>query len=197
MPKRVVTRSGGLAFHVFNRAVRRMKIFATPADYDAFDRILAEAVRRTSAQLLAYCLMPNHWHLILGHNAEYLPPFMHWLTMTHAKRWHRAHGSDGTGPLYQNRYKAVAVTSEEHLLTVLRYVERNPVRAGIVAHAHEWRWGSAFRRCNSRNDVPLADWPISRPANWLEILDAPQSRAEVEAIRKRTPRGRPPLRHRV
>jgi putative transposase len=69
MPKRVVTQTGGVAFHIFNRAVRRMEIFSTPADYDAFDRTLGEAVSRTSTQLLAYCVMPNHWHLVVGDNA--------------------------------------------------------------------------------------------------------------------------------
>jgi putative transposase len=135
--------------------------------------------------------MPNHWHLVVHPATGELPRFMHWLTATHAKRWHLAHGSLGTGPVYQNRYGAVPVQTEKHLLTLLRYVERNPLRAKLVPRAEDWRWGSLWRRCNTCDDLPLAAWPVPQPATWLQIVNQPQSEAELRDIQQAVSRGRP------
>jgi putative transposase len=93
---------------------------------------------------------------------------MHWLTMTHAKRWPTAKGSVGTGPVYQNRYYAVPVQTDHHLLAVLRYVERNPLRGSLVERAEDWRWSSLWQRCNSCHPAALSPWPIPQPEHWIE-----------------------------
>ena len=127
------TSAGGLLYHVLNRANARMRIFDTEKDYAAFERILAEAVRRTRMRLLAYCVMPNHWHLVAWPREDGdLSTFVGWLTLTHTQRWHAHRHSVGSGHVYQGRFKSFLVESDEHLWTVCRYVERNALRAGCA-----------------------------------------------------------------
>jgi putative transposase len=134
---------GGIVYHALNRAVARRAIFEDHGDYAAFERVLAEALGRDRMLLLAYCIMPNHFRLVLWPREDGdLPRFMRWLTMTHTQRWHAHRRTAETGQLYQGRYKPFPVDSDEHLWTVCRYVERNPVRAALVARAEDWRWGS-------------------------------------------------------
>jgi len=100
-------------------------------------------MQRTPVRLLAYCLLSNHWHLLLWPRADgELSEFMRWLTLTHTQRWHANRHTSGTGPIYQGRFKSFPVQSDEHLLTVARYIERNPLRAGMVEHVEQWQWSS-------------------------------------------------------
>lgn len=191
MPARTLSMSGGFVFHILNRSVRGVRIFLDARNYNAFQKVLTEGLVRVPIRLLAYCVMPNHWHLVLWPQSDEMPRFMHWLTLTHAKRWHKAHGSGGTGPLYQNRYKAIAVQNGDHLLRVIRYVERNPVRAQLVDRAEQWPWSSLSRRRDDRNRIQIAEWPILRPENWLEIVNQPQTANELELIRTAVKLGRP------
>ena len=83
--------------------------------------------------------------------------------------------------------------SDEHLLTVLRYVERNPVRAGLAKRVENWRWGSAWRRHQAGGEGVnlLSRWPVDRPRNWLDYVNRPQTEAEVESLRRCVQRGTP------
>ncbi len=156
---------GEMIYHVLNRANGRLTIFETDDDYLAFEQILAEAQQRITMRLLAYCLMPNHWHLVLWpHGDGDLSRFVGWMTLTHTQRWHAFHQSAGSGHLYQGRFKSFPVQEDEHFLTVCRYVECNPVRAGLVPRAEAWPWGSlgrsqTRRRRNRLLALPLADPP--------------------------------------
>ena len=110
-----------------------MTIFEKPEDYDAFERVLEEAVERTEMRLLAYCVMPNHWHLVVWPREDgELSRFTGWLTLTHTQRWHAHRHTTGSGHLYQGRFKSFPVQDDEHFLTVCRYVERNALRANLV-----------------------------------------------------------------
>ena len=191
MPRRSLDRSGGFVFHVLNRAVRRARIFSDPTDFVGFEGGLAEGLHRIPTRLLVYCIMPTHWHLVLWPLSDEMPRFMHWVTLTHAKRWHRSHESASTGPLYQNRYKAIPVQGDRHLFTALRYVERNPVRGGLVSRAEEWRWSSVCQRLNRTNDIQLSAWPISIPDNWVSLVNEPLTAGELEAVRTAVTRGWP------
>ena len=177
-----------------NRAVARATIFEDGGDYDAFLRVVAEAAARHSMRVLAYCVMPNHFHLVLWPRGDGdLSRFMGWLTMTHTQRWHAHHRSTGTGHLYQGRFKSFPVQDDDHFLTLCRYVERNALRAGLTRRAEDWRWGSLWRR---RADAPgggpdLDAWPIDRPADWVERVNAPLSPAEEEAMLRSIRRGQP------
>lgn len=117
---------GGEVYHVLNRANARVQIFDNNKDYKKFEEVLEEAVNEYDMPLLAYCLMPNHWHLVLHPKADGdMQKFMSWLTNTHTRRWHVAKETVGQGHLYQGRYKSFIIQQDNHLLTVLRYIERN------------------------------------------------------------------------
>ena len=168
MPRPRRAAEGGLIYHVLNRANARLAMFETDEDYAAFERVLAQAVVRDGMRLLAYCVMPNHFHLLVWPRADGdLSQFMRWLTLTHTQRWHAYHGTAGTGHLYQGRFKSFPVQSDEHFLTVCRYVERNAQRANLVKRAQDWNWSSLSARHRLRKhdeDRPeLTRWPIERP----------------------------------
>jgi putative transposase len=136
MPRRAA--EGGLIDDSLDRANARLAIFDSDADYAAFERVLHQAVARFGMRQLAYCFMPNHFHLLLGPREDGdLSTFVRWLAMTHTQRWHAHHRTAGTGHLYQGRYKSFPVQSDEHLLTVCCYVERNALRANLVERVEE------------------------------------------------------------
>jgi putative transposase len=184
MPRARHQSHADVVYHVLNRANARQQIFHTPADYSAFEAVLSQARRRVNLRILAYCVMPNHWHLVLQpREAGQLPSFMRWLTMTHTQRWHCYHGTVGEGHLYQGRYKSFAVESDSHLLTVCRYVGRNPVRAGLVVRAEHWRHGSLWRRV-AGEEAMLDPWPVERPNDWVERVNEVEAEADLEVVRR-------------
>jgi putative transposase len=194
MPRRKRAHSGGVLHHVLNRACRRATLFSRYADYEQFLRVLADAKKRVPVRLVAFAVMSNHWHLIVWPREDlHLSQFMHWLTMTHTQRWHTDRGTTGTGPLYQGRYKAIPIQSGAHFLTVARYVERNPVRAGLVRRAEDWPWSSAQHRLLERGNGILDDWPVAVPSDWLATLGREEASSSLnavrEAIRKSAPYG--------
>lgn len=183
-----------MAYHVLNRRVARLPLFDTDGDYAAFERILEEAIRRTGIRLSAYCVMPNHWHLLLWPRGDdELSETLRWLTVTHTQRWHAAHRTAGTGSLYQGRFKSFPVQSDGHFLTVARYVERNALRAGLVRRAEDWRWGSLWRQGNgnAETNAPLNDWPVPRPRDWVERVNRAETLPELESLRRSVQRGQP------
>jgi putative transposase len=193
MPRPLRAAEGGLIYHVLNRANAGVTIFAGDEDYAAFERVVAEAALRYDMRLLAYCLMPNHFHLLLWPREDGdLSQFMRWLTVTHTQRWHAHHGTVGTGHVYQGRFKSFPVQSDEHFLTVCRYVERNALRAKLVERAQDWTWGSlGVRRTNDDADRPaLTPWPIERPRDWTARVNRPFGKEE-EAVRRSIQRGQP------
>jgi putative transposase len=195
MPRQLRAALGGLAYHVMNRTSSKIDLFEDAGDYEAFLRVLSEASQRgRGMRVCAYCLMPNHFHLVLWPKADgQLSSFMQWLTMTHALRWHAHRHSVGRGHLYQSRFKNFAIQRDAHFLGVCRYVERNAVRAGLCDRAESWRWSSAWARDHDDDPVRarLTDWPVQRPANWIHLLNTPQKEAELAAIHAARNRGRP------
>ena len=130
--------------------------------------------------------MPNHWHFVLWPEEDgELTRFMRWLTHTHTMRWHAHHRTSGTGHLYQGRFKSFPVQDDDHYFTLVRYVEQNALRAGLVDRANHWRWSSLWRRHhgdqNSR--ALLHAWPLPTPDNWLEKVNRIQPKSQTEAIR--------------
>ena len=125
MARRPRSAPGGYVYHVLNRAVARLRLFEKPADYDAFERVLGLARDEHPMRVLGYCLMPNHWHLVLWPRKDgELTAFVRWLTHTHSMRWHAHFHTMGGGHLYQGRFKSFPIERDEHLYSVLRYVER-------------------------------------------------------------------------
>src|SRR5437762_1476266 len=133
MPRRPRSPSDGQIYHVLNRGNCRMNLFHKDSDFAAFLKILEEACLRFKMRLLAYCLMHNHWHLVLWpRRGVDLSRFVAWVSSTHVRRWREHRGNVGQGHLYQGRFKSFIVQNDGHLLSVLRYVEANPLRAGMV-----------------------------------------------------------------
>jgi len=184
----------GTVFHCLNRAVTRLTLFEKEGDYIAFETVLEEAWERTPIRILDYVVMPNHWHFVLWPETDTeVTEFLRWLTNTHTMRWHAHYGTSGTGHLYQGRFKSFPVESDEHLYTLLRYVQRNPVRAELVERVEQWRYGSAWRREHGKaaDRKLLSTWPIPRSRTWLEYANEPQSEAELDAIGNSLRRGAP------
>jgi putative transposase len=194
MPRRPRLAAGDLAYHVLNRRVGRLPLFEKPADYAAFEKVLAEAQSQTGIRIAAYCLMPNHWHLLLWprHDGE-LSEVLRWITVTHTQRWHAYHHTAGTGPVYQGRFKSFPVQTDVHFLTVARYVERNAVRAKLVGRAENWQWSSGWRRRQGDPKLTtwLSAWPMERPRDWEVRVNRSETASELEALRLSVQRGRP------
>jgi putative transposase len=194
MPRHPRIAPGDMIYHVLNRGNCRLKIFTKDGDYLAFLKLLEEGRQRTRMRILAYCLMPNHWHLVLWpRNDGDLARFVGWISTTHVRRWRAHRGTDGEGHLCQGRYKSFIVADDKHLLTVLRYVEQNALRAALVQRAEDWPWGSAATPITSIPTTrPIVDaWPIDRPADWAERLNQDLPGTVLERLRLSGQRGRP------
>jgi putative transposase len=194
MPRTARIAPGGMIFHCLNRGNDRRQVFDDDGDFAAFERVMDATLQLVPVRLLGYCLMPNHWHLLLWpRNDGELGAFMQRLTTTHVRRWHRHRHSDGRGHLYQGAYKSFPVQDDVHFLAVARYVERNALRAGLAAEAQGWQWSSLWRRemGSAQERGILSEWPVERPRDWLKRVNDPQSQREVAALRESIRRGRP------
>ena len=195
MPRTTRTALGEMIFHVLNRANARGVLFDGPADHSAFERITRRTVEYVPMRILAYCLMPTHWHFVLWPRSDGdLAAFVHRLTTTHVRRRHLYRGSVGAGHIYQGTFKSFPIEADDHLLTVCRYVERNPVRAGLVAAPTHWPWSSALGRVSPHTTPPgldLAAWPIPVPPDWDQFVPAPLTARELDDCRRALARGRP------
>ena len=141
-----------------------------------------------------YCAMPNHWHFVLWPQRHGdLAAFMQRLTITHVRRWQEHRHVVGEGHVYQGRFKSFPIEADEHLLAVLRYVERDALRAGLVERAESWRWGSLWRRRSGAmaQRALLCDIPIDLPRNWVQRVNRPETEVELESLRRCVRRGQP------
>lgn len=194
MARATRTDIGGYVYHVLNRANARALIFEDDSDYQLFESILEEANEKFGMRILAYCLMPNHWHLVVypRHDGD-LAQFIGWVSNTHTQRWHAIKGTTGQGHLYQGRYKSFLCQADAHFLTLARYVERNARKANLVSMAQLWKWSSVWRRENGtvQQKKLLSPWPVSEPPQYLTILNEAQSQSEEEAMERAEQRGSP------
>ncbi len=190
MPRIARATAGGLCYHVLNRGNGRARVFHKDEDYQAFIDLIAAASLRLPMRVLGYCLMPNHFHLMVRpfSNGE-LSTWMQWLMTSHVRRYHAHYHS--SGHVWQGRFKSFIVQKNEHFLTAMRYIERNALRAGLVKRAENWRFGSLYWRTAGRQLGLLTDWPVQRPRRWREMVNRPQSETELEALRRCVQRGRP------
>jgi len=192
MPRRRRRDLQGTAFHVMNRAVRNTVLFRTVADYTAFFKVVGEGLAKFRVRVIAYELMPNHWHfVVICDRIENISEWLHWVTGTHAIRWNIAHNTRGRGAVYQSRFKAVPIQTSTSFYRVCRYVERNALRAGLVGAAEEWAYGSLYANCNNCHSIPLAPWPILRPENWTEFVNSSEDPADLAWLRRTIARNQP------
>jgi putative transposase len=187
---------GDVIYHVINRANGREQIFQSKEDYQDFEKLLLEAKEKYLMRILAFCIMPNHWHFVLHpENENDMPMFMRWITHTHTQRHHVKNRAIGYGHVYQGRYKSFPIEKDNHFLQVCRYVERNPLRANLVEKAQNWRWSSVWIRewGNNEQKKLLSDWPVEMPSGYLEWVNTPDMDKEdnLEKIRYSIQRSRP------
>ena len=193
MPRAKRQCAGGIVYHVGNRANGRLRIFRKRADFEAFERVLAEGIERVRMRVCGYCIMGNHWHLLLWPRADGdVSEFMRWATLTHTQRWHAAHGTTGIGHVYQGRFKSFPVQSNEHYLTVLRYIESNPLRAKIVKNSRDWEYSSlAVRNGADKDGLKISAGPVKLPDRWNRLVNVLPGKSVGAAIDNCVKRGCP------
>jgi putative transposase len=194
MPRTARTAPGKMVYHVLNRGVGKNKLLYTDDDYLAFERVIADTLEKRPMRILGYCLMPNHWHFVLWPERDGdLAGFMQRLTVTHVTRWQKAHRRVGFGHVYQSRFKSFPVETDEYFYQVLRYVERNALRANLVKRAEDWPFGSLWihHQGSMEDRALLSPWPLPRPRKWLEYVNEVETEAELTALRRSAVRGSP------
>jgi putative transposase len=190
MPRTARGDLAGYCYHALNRGNGRARVFHDDDDYHDFVRLLRQACARVPMRLLSFCVMPNHFHVVLWpHGDGDMGRWMQWLLTTHVHGYRKRYR--GSGHVWQGRFKAFPIEEDEHLLTVLRYVERNPLQANLVQRAEHWAWSSLPLWL----DPPLLTWldtgPVARPPNWLEHVAAPQTDGELARLKLSVERGAP------
>ena len=192
MPRTRRVSPDGAIHHVINRGNDRRRIFHKPADYDAFLNALGQAGAHVPMRVLAACVMPNHFHLVLWPlRGIDLSAYMQWLMNVHIRRYHKHYGTTGLGHLYQDRFRNFLIQSDAHLYNVLRYVEGNALRADLVRSAQEWRWSSLHATVTPDGRDYLAEWPVPRPADWLEFVNTRIPSEDLRRLRRSLTRGVP------
>ncbi len=180
----------GSICHVFNRGNGQQIVFRKSDDYKAFLRVMKKAKKRYAVKVYSYCLMPDHFHLVLSPvKAEELSRWMQWVMTSHVRRYHHYYGT--SGHIWQGRFKSSIVEQDGHLVTLMRYVEANPVRAGIVGSAKDWAWSSHRETLGQKSRKVIDGIPIELPGNWERVVDHPLSANELEKLRESVKRQAP------
>ena len=164
-------------FHVLNRGVGRMRLFLKAADFAAFERMIEKTLE--SCPMRICCVLPDVQSLASGAVAgtrRRHGRVLQKLTITHVRNWQENRRRVGYGHLYQGRYKSFPVESDDHFYQVVRYVERNALRANLVERAEEWRWCSLWRRVHGTAEDRrwLGPWPLPEPRGWPRLVNAPR-----------------------
>jgi putative transposase len=179
-----------MCYHALNRGNGRARVFHDPDDYHAFVTLLRKACARVPMRLIGYCLMPNHFHLVLWpYQDGDLSSWMQWLLTTHVHGYRQRYR--GSGHVWQGRFKAFPIQLDEHFLSVLRYVERNALRANLVARAEDWPWSSLAAWLAAPAWPWLDPGPVPRPGCWREQVQTPHTEAELAALRTSVQREAP------
>ena len=183
MPRSSRNLPAGCIVHVVNRGNDKRPLFDRAREFEEFLRLVAWAKSLCPVRIVAYCIMSNHWHFVFWVEVEWdVSAFLHRLTTTHAKRWRRKTGTIGQGSVYQGRFKASEIFSEQYYFNCLRYVEQNPLNAGLVRSAKDWRWSSLAERLGNGRGI-LGPDPAGVPTGWVELVDRPLPECNVDEIR--------------
>lgn len=196
-PRRMVV--AGQPHHVLQRGNDRQLIFRDDQDRRMFLDWLREAARQLNVAIHSYVLMPNHVHLLASPaEADGLSRMMQWIGRHYVPYFNRKY--DRVGTLFQGRFKAIVIESERYFLVCSRYIELNPVRAGMVISPAEFAWSSYTHHAGIRSDPMLTDhvlyWslgntPFQREAAYRALMEQGLSTAEVAAVTEATFKGWP------
>jgi putative transposase len=189
----------GLVYHALNRGNNRADVFADAEDHEAFLGAIANTQKKYPFRLFGYCLMTNHFHLLLRPGrGQSISRILQSLTIAHTWRYHRRHQT--VGHVWQGRFRSPVIQDDEHLLVVLRYIEANPVRAAMVADPGDYRWSSYQAHGLGRPDPllsPLPEFealgrtPAERQARWRRKVKAAQHQDEIDRVRNSIKTGKP------
>jgi REP-associated tyrosine transposase len=176
--------------HVTQRGVRRMETFSSDADYQHYIDRVAASCKKAGTVIWAYCLMPNHVHLVMvpacedGLRAALGEAHRNYTRMINFREKCRGH-------LWQERFHSFPM-DETYLIACVRYVELNPVRAGLVKRPEDWRWSSATAHLQGEDDALLSHSPaLERVGNWRKFLDGGVKDVELKRLHMHTKTGRP------
>ena len=173
----------GFIYHVINRGNGQQVVFRKNEDYKAFLRVMKKAKQRYAVKVYSYCLMPDHFHMVLSPvKAQELSRWMQWVMTSHVRRYHHYYGT--SGHVWQGRFKSFIVEQDDHLVTLMRYVEGNPVRAGLVGSATDWAWSSHRETLGQKSRKLIDEIPIELPGNWERFVDDPLPASELEKLRE-------------
>jgi putative transposase len=198
MPRPLRPIDDDLIYHVINRGNNRQPVFFKKQDFQAFLQALAELKQRKPFELYGYCLLNNHFHLLLRPGQSSISRIMQSLLISHTQRYHK-HRQSG-GHVWQGRFKSPVVQDDEHLLAVLRYIEANPLRARVVGRADDYAWSSYRAHALGEADELLSpvrpyeqisQYPAVRQRKWAELVHAPLPEPTLEAIRRTSSAGLP------
>ncbi len=165
--------------HVVNRGNDRRALFGEPQDYEAFLYLIERTLRQIPLRILAYALMPNHWHFVAWPaQPEELTRFMQRVTSMHSARIRRLSNTIGLGHVYQGRFRSFPIEQDDHYFRALRYVEANPLRARLVDRAERWPWSSLRERVTRPRLIVDGPMPLPPAASWLELVNLPGPRPE-------------------
>lgn len=187
-----------MIYHVINRGNNRQDVFRKQGDFAAFLQAMADLKERKPFELFGYCLMSNHFHLLLRPLGAPISRIMQSLLVSHTQRYHKNHRSGGH--VWQGRFKSPVIQNDEHLLTVLRYIEANPLRAGIVERAEDYRWSSYAVHGLGKVDELVDPLPVYqelsasagvRQAKWSRLVHRPLEEATLAAVRRSCATGLP------
>jgi putative transposase len=194
MPRVARVLVGDMVYHCLNRSNGRVTLFHDAPDYRHFEDLLLEGVELTGMRILAYCIMPNHWHLVLyPRNDGDMGEFMRWITTTHVRQRRAMTETIGYGSLYQGAYKSFPVETEHYLQQLMVYVEQNPLRAKLVQKAEDWQWSSLYRREKGtvQQQKLLADLPVTQPTDYLRIVNTLPKDEQLDTVRRSVNKGTP------
>ena len=192
MPRLLRVSPDGFVQHVLNRGDHRETLFHKPGDFRAFLLAVAEAARRVPMRILAYCIMRNHFHLLLWpHRGSDLPVYMHRLMAIHISRYLRHYPPASPGHIYQSRYTNPIVETGPSVLAVAKYIEANALTAGLVKRAEDYPWSSASPSASDDDRPILAEWPVPKPAEWLTLLNLRTPAQDLKQIQRSAARGTP------
>lgn len=194
MPRHARIDIAGEIYHVINRANAKSWIFESSGDRTAVIESMGETLQKVPIDIFAFCIMSNHWHFAVRPRADGdMGKFFGKFTQKVTQRWHKFHQTVGSGHLFQGRFKTFLVQTDPYFIQLMKYIEANPLRAGLVSKAEDWAWCSLSLR---QENIELANtiltpWPIDIPAGYIDMVNQPMPKVFLEQVRGSVMRGRP------
>ena len=189
MPRIARGETAGGIYHIINRGNFRMQVFDDTEDYTYFLELLKTGMKKEDVELHAYCLMPNHFHLLLVPQREgSLSRLMQWVMTSHVRYYHKKNKT--SGHVWQGRYKSFIVEQESYYVTLIRYIEANALRAKLIDRAETWEYGSLHDRISNGTTI-IHEPSMILPDDWTEYVNEPIYPHELEKIRNSVNRQAP------